>query len=138
MWGWISDRRLGRRGAVTLAARARRRRGPALHAGDEPHDDVARRGGDGRLCGIGIWGMAPTYLTERFPTIVRGVGPGPRVSHRRGDRIGDARPSSACCSSAGCRSARRWRLSSRLPALTVAAVIWFRPENAAGVFSSPD
>ena len=25
------------------------------------------------LCGIGIWGMAPTYLTERFPTIVRGV-----------------------------------------------------------------
>ena len=28
------------------------------------------------LCGVGIWGMAPTYLTERFPTAVRAVGPG--------------------------------------------------------------
>ena len=26
--------------------------------------------------GCGIWGMAPAYVTERFPTEVRGVGPG--------------------------------------------------------------
>ena len=25
---------------------------------------------------MGIWGMAPAYTTERFPTSVRGVGPG--------------------------------------------------------------
>ena len=26
--------------------------------------------------GCGIWGMAPAYVTERFPTAARGVGPG--------------------------------------------------------------
>ena len=26
--------------------------------------------------GMGIWGMAPAYTLERFPTSVRGVGPG--------------------------------------------------------------
>jgi hypothetical protein len=26
--------------------------------------------------GMGIWGMAPAYSNERFPTEVRGVGPG--------------------------------------------------------------
>jgi hypothetical protein len=36
--------------------------------------------GIGALCmgafGMGVWGMAPAYTTERFPTEVRGVGPG--------------------------------------------------------------
>ena len=26
--------------------------------------------------GCGIWGMAPAYVTERYPTATRGVGPG--------------------------------------------------------------
>ena len=26
--------------------------------------------------GCGIWGMAPAYVTERYPTAARGVGPG--------------------------------------------------------------
>ena len=26
--------------------------------------------------GMGVWGMAPAYTVERFPTEVRGVGPG--------------------------------------------------------------
>ena len=26
--------------------------------------------------GCGIWGMAPAYVTERYPTSTRGVGPG--------------------------------------------------------------
>ena len=26
--------------------------------------------------GMGVWGMAPAYTIERFPTAVRGVGPG--------------------------------------------------------------
>jgi hypothetical protein len=28
------------------------------------------------LFGMGIWGMAPAYTNERFPTAVRGVGAG--------------------------------------------------------------
>jgi hypothetical protein len=27
-------------------------------------------------CGIGVYGIAPSYLTERFPTAARAVGPG--------------------------------------------------------------
>jgi hypothetical protein len=26
--------------------------------------------------GSGMWGVAPAYVTERFPTATRGVGPG--------------------------------------------------------------
>jgi putative MFS transporter len=29
-----------------------------------------------RFFGMGVWGMAPAYTVERFPTAVRGVGPG--------------------------------------------------------------
>ena len=28
------------------------------------------------MFGNGVWGMAPAYTAERFPTAVRGVGPG--------------------------------------------------------------
>mgnify|MGYP006211375991 CR=1 FL=1 len=33
-------------------------------------------GGDLGALGMGIWGMAPAYSNERFPTAVRGVGAG--------------------------------------------------------------
>ena len=40
--------------------------------------------------GIGIWGMAPTYLGERFATAVRGVGPG--FAYHAGAAIGSLTP----------------------------------------------
>ena len=40
--------------------------------------------------GGGIWGMAPSYLTERFPTAVRGVGPG--LSYHVGAALGSLTP----------------------------------------------
>ena len=40
--------------------------------------------------GVGIWGMAPSYLTERFPTAVRGVGPG--LSYHVGVALGSTTP----------------------------------------------
>ena len=74
-WGRLSEGRLGRRGAVTITA--------LLGAASIPLYLYAGSGvvlGIGALCmgafGCGIWGMAPAYVTERFPTPVRGVGPG--------------------------------------------------------------
>lgn len=74
-WGQLSEGRLGRRGAVTITALLGIVSIPLyLHA----TNPVLL--GLGALMmgafGCGIWGMAPAYVTERFPTAARGVGPG--------------------------------------------------------------
>lgn len=75
LWGMLSEGRLGRRGAATVSVVLGIASLPLyLHA---THPLVL---GCGALCmgffGMGIWGMAPAYTSERFPTAVRGVGPG--------------------------------------------------------------
>jgi SHS family lactate transporter-like MFS transporter len=75
IWGRLSEGRLGRRGAVTITALLAIVAIPLyLHA------STPLLLGFGALMmgffGCGIWGMAPAYVTERFPTAVRGVGPG--------------------------------------------------------------
>jgi putative MFS transporter len=40
--------------------------------------------------GMGVWGMAPAYTTERYPTSVRGVGPG--FCYHAGAAIGAMMP----------------------------------------------
>jgi len=74
-WGRLSEGRLGRRGAFTATLIL----GPAslpffLYGGSTTALVV------GALTmgffGMGVWGMAPAYTVERFPTQVRGVGPG--------------------------------------------------------------
>ena len=37
-----------------------------------------------------MWGVIPTYLTERFPTAARGVGPG--LAYHAGAAIGSLTP----------------------------------------------
>ncbi|MGE3842712.1 MAG: MFS transporter [Vicinamibacterales bacterium] len=75
LWGRLSETRLGRRGAVTCAA--------LLGAAVVPLY-LMTTVSSWRLLGAclmglntaGMWGVVPTYLTERFPTAVRGAGPG--------------------------------------------------------------
>src|SRR5687768_981152 len=74
-WGRLSETRLGRRGAMTVTL--------LLGLASLPlylHADTAPMLWLGALMmgtfGMGIWGMAPAYTVERFPTEVRGVGPG--------------------------------------------------------------
>jgi SHS family lactate transporter-like MFS transporter len=74
-WGRLSETRLGRRGAATITM--------ALGLASLPlylHATTAPLLGLGAALmgffGMGIWGMAPAYSNERFPTEVRGVGPG--------------------------------------------------------------
>jgi SHS family lactate transporter-like MFS transporter len=74
-WGRLSETALGRRGAVSITV--------VLGIASLPfylHATSPLGLGVGALMmgmfGMGIWGMAPAYTTERFPTSVRGVGPG--------------------------------------------------------------
>jgi SHS family lactate transporter-like MFS transporter len=74
-WGRLSETALGRRGAVSITV--------VLGIASLPfylHATGPLSLGVGALMmgmfGMGIWGMAPAYTTERFPTSVRGVGPG--------------------------------------------------------------
>ena len=75
IWGRLSETKLGRRGAVTITALVGAASVPLyLHAGTAAPLMI------GALVmgafGCGIWGMAPAYVTERYPTATRGVGPG--------------------------------------------------------------
>jgi SHS family lactate transporter-like MFS transporter len=88
-WGRVSEGRLGRRGAFTATLLL----GPAslpffLYGGSTLTLVV------GALMmgffGMGVWGMAPAYTVERFPTEVRGVGPG--FCYHAGAAMGAAMP----------------------------------------------
>jgi SHS family lactate transporter-like MFS transporter len=75
LWGRLSETKLGRRGAVTITALVGVAALPLyLHASTVPLLIVGAflMG----AFGCGIWGMAPAYVTERYPTATRGVGPG--------------------------------------------------------------
>ncbi|MNC86231.1 putative sialic acid transporter [compost metagenome] len=74
-WGRASEGRLGRRGAATVTV--------VLGVASLPlylHSTTPLMLGLGAVMmgalGMGIWGMAPAYTNERFPTAVRGVGAG--------------------------------------------------------------
>jgi MFS transporter, SHS family, lactate transporter len=88
-WGRLSETALGRRGAVTITV--------FLGMASLPlylHTQNAALGTLGALMmgafGMGVWGMAPAYTTERYPTSVRGVGPG--FCYHAGAAIGATMP----------------------------------------------
>jgi len=127
VWGAVSDWRLGRRGAITLAALFGVAAVPlftlTMTAAGMWLGAVAMG-----ICGIGIWGMAPTYLTERFPTIVRGVGPG--LAYHAGAAIGSITPTLiGGLQQQGMPLATAMALVIAVAGFTVAVVIWFGPET---------
>lgn len=74
-WGSLSQTRLGRRGATTITVLVGIASLPAYL-----HFTTTTSMVLGALMmgffGMGVWGMAPAYSNESFPTEVRGVGPG--------------------------------------------------------------
>jgi SHS family lactate transporter-like MFS transporter len=74
-WGRLSEGRIGRRGAfsATLVLGVASLPFFLYGASDEALILGALMMG---FFGMGVWGMAPAYTVERFPTAVRGVGPG--------------------------------------------------------------
>ena len=91
LWGQVSETWLGRRGAVTAAALIGVASLPLYLLASNALLLVM-----GALVmaatGTGIWGMAPSYLTERFPTAVRGIGPG--LTYHIGAAVGVDNPDS--------------------------------------------
>ncbi len=127
VWGWVSDRRLGRRGAVALAALLGVAAVP-LFTLTTSHTVMWLGAVVMGLCGIGIWGMAPTYLTERFPTIVRGVGPG--LAYHTGAAIGSVTPTFiGLLQQRGMPLGTAMALVIAVAGVTVGAVIWLGPET---------
>ena len=74
-WGRLSESRLGRRGAFTATLILGPASLPFFLYGGSPEALVVGAATMG-FFGMGVWGMAPAYTVERFPTAVRGVGPG--------------------------------------------------------------
>ena len=88
-WGRLSEGRLGRRGAFSATLVLGVASLPFFLYGKS---DGALIGGALMMgfFGMGVWGMAPAYTVERFPTDVRGVGPG--FCYHAGAAIGAAMP----------------------------------------------
>src|SRR5437773_583711 len=134
VWGAMSDRRLGRRGAITIAALLGVAAVP-LFTLTTSHTVMWLGAVVMGVCGIGIWGMAPTYLTERFPTIVRGVGPG--LAYHTGAAIGSITPTFiGILQQRGMPLSTAMALVIAVAGVTVAAVIWLGPETRGRTFTA--
>ena len=125
-WGRMSEGRLGRRGAATVTV--------ILGLASLPlylHATNPILGWLGALMmgafGMGIWGMAPAYTNERFPTAVRGVGAG--FCYHAGAAVGAFMPTVL-----GALNDRGFGLANAMSAAMVlsalfAMVIWLGPET---------
>ena len=136
VWGRASEGALGRRGAVSLAALLGAALAPAFLAASGPAQLLAGAVLMGATGG-GIWGMAPAYLTERFPTAVRGVGPG--LSYHVGAAAGSATPFLLGRLQDGGMTTGGAMLACIVAGgLLVAAAVWLGPETRGRRFHAVD
>jgi SHS family lactate transporter-like MFS transporter len=136
LWGAVSETRLGRRGAASIAA-------VASLAAVPPYLFATSTGllmAGALLMGIfgtGMWGVVPTYLSERFPTSVRGVGSG--FAYHAGAALGALTPFVV-----GALQDAGWTLPHAMAAcivsslLLVIAVLWAGPETRGQEFRAAD
>lgn len=77
--------------------------------------------------GIGLWGVVPAYLTERFPTSIRGVGPS--TAFHIGAVLGSFTPTlQALLVRNGLTLAHSMGVTILAAALILAALVFFGPE----------
>jgi len=127
LWGRASEGSLGRRGAVTVAAVCGVISAPLFLATSGAGILLVGAGLMGAT-GAGIWGMAPAYLTERFPTAVRGVGPG--LSYHLGAAVGSVTPYVlGQLQDGGMTTGNAMMSCIVISGLLVAGLIWLGPET---------
>jgi SHS family lactate transporter-like MFS transporter len=135
-WGRISETRLGRRGAVTITLGVGMAALPLyLHATSSLWLGV------GALLmgsfGMGIWGMAPAYTNERFPTSVRGVGPG--FCYHAGAAIGALLPTVlGRLRDTGMKLTTAMSVAMLISAVLAGVLIWLGPETRGRAFTATD
>jgi MFS transporter, SHS family, lactate transporter len=135
-WGQASETKLGRRGAIAISALLGVSLIPIFVGPPTPARLLV-----GALlmgaCGIGAWGMAPSYLAERFPTAVRAVGPG--FAYHAGAAVGSLTPVLI-----GTLQDRGVKLPTAMAAcilgagLAIAGMVWLGPETRGRELSPSD
>ena len=134
LWGWASEGKLGRRGAVTCAAVLGIAVSPLYLLASDPRVLIL----GALLVGLGahgMWGAFPSYITERFPDSVRGAGAG--FCYHAGALIG-----SFTSFAIGWMLDQGWALPGAMTGwiatsgLAVAALIWLGPETRGRHFRS--
>jgi SHS family lactate transporter-like MFS transporter len=136
VWGRLSETRLGRRGAVTITLVVGMAALPLyLHA------TTSLWLGVGALLmgsfGMGIWGMAPAYTTERFPTAVRGVGPG--FCYHAGAAIGAVLPTVlGRLQDTGMKLTTAMSVAMLISGVLAFILIWLGPETRGRAFTATD
>jgi SHS family lactate transporter-like MFS transporter len=126
-WGWVSQGRLGRRGAVTMAALIGIAMAPLYLMVQDPRLLLL----GALLVGFGahgMWGAFPSYLSERFPSAVRGAGAG--FSYHAGSLVGSVTPSViGYMTVRGMPLPTAMTLAIAVSGLALAVVIWLGPET---------
>src|SRR5262249_41364813 len=136
VWGQISEPKFGRRGAITMAGAIGVLSVPLYLMTDRPLFALC-----GALLmgfgGTGMWAVVPGYLTERFPTATRGVGPG--FAYHVGAAMGSFTPTII-----GALKDRGWTLNLAMAVfisvsnLLVMFLIWTGPETRGVLFAGVD
>jgi SHS family lactate transporter-like MFS transporter len=132
-WGWISEGRPGRRGAITSAAVL----GIVVSPLYVLANDSAVLLAGAFLVGLGahgMWGAFPSYVTERFPPDVRGAGAG--FCYHAGALIGSSTSwAIGYMVVRGMELPDAMALSIASSGLTVAILIWLGPETRGRAFA---
>ncbi len=133
-WGWISEGRLGRRGAVTCAALLGIVVCPMYVLTNEPSLLIAGAFFVG-LGAHGMWGAFPSYLTERFPPEVRGAGAG--FCYHAGALVGSLTSFAiGYMRDSGIPLPHAMAMSIAASGLAVAVLIWLGPETRGRVWTT--
>lgn len=126
-WGWVSETRAGRRGAVTLGALAGMAAIPFYLNAARP--DLMLMGAAAIGLGLaGAWGIVPGYLSERFPTDARAAGAG--FAYHAGAAIGSSTPFIiGMLQDRGMTLAAAMTVCIAISGLLIVLVIWLGPET---------
>jgi MFS transporter, SHS family, lactate transporter len=126
-WGRLSEGRIGRRGAFSITI--------VLGVASLPF--FLFGGSNGALVlgalmmgffGMGVWGMAPAYTVERFPTPVRGVGPG--FCYHAGAAMGAAMPTLlGAMQDRGISAVNGMSMTMVASAILALIMVWVGPET---------
>jgi SHS family lactate transporter-like MFS transporter len=89
------------------------------------------------IFGIGVWGMAPSYLTERFPTAARAVGPG--FAYHAGAAVGSLTPTLiGALQDRGVALGHAMGICIATAGVLLAMTVWVGPETRGQSFTAAD